>query len=507
MAAMKRTLLLITLSILVAALSACQSTPTVAPTATPEPTVASSDTPIPTPTPEPSLTPTTEPTFTPSPTPTTPPPPELQYSISAELDYTARLLTASQTVVIPNLSDELISSLTLVVQPYWYELAFELVSLVWDDGTPIEGHYFEDISLIIPLEEPLAPNDSRTLTIDYRINLPQIVQSEDYGPIPFGWTLRQINLVDWYPMVPHYKSGQGWIVHMPWYYGEHLVYPIADFDVALKVINAPPNVTMIAASAPDMGNEDVHIYRMNDGRNFVASVSASYAKLEEQVGDTLVEAYIFPQHLAGGEAAFKTMISAMDVYSELYGPYPHKSLTLVEADFLHDMEYQGLIFISQGFFNTFNGTAETYLVTITAHEIAHQWFYGLVHNDQYLEPWLDEALCTYSELLFYENKYPDSQGWWWDARVNFYQPAGWVDSIVGLNVGYRIYRDAVYLQGAKFMHDLRTSIGDEVFFEFLKNYTKIYTNKIATRDDFFNLLALHTDMDLSALKAVYFERP
>lgn len=497
---MKRALILMILYFM---LTACGAAPEVVPTETAAPTLAALAA---SPTLEPTQTPTPEPTSTPEPSPTPAPPPEIQYAISAELDFSARWVKASETITIPNLSDEPIASLTLVVQPRWYENAFELTSLTWDDGTPIEGYYFDEISLIIPLAEPLAPNDTRRLTMDFELFLPQIVQSEDYGPIPFGYTLRQINLVDWYPFVPAYKAGQGWIVHPTWYYGEHLVYPTANFDVALKVVNAP-SVTMVAASAPDTGNETVHIYHLEDGRNFVASVSASYMLLEEQVGDVLAQAYIFPQHQTGGKAAFETMVKALELYTELYGAYPHSSMTLVEADFLHDMEYQSLIFISHAFFNTFDGTAETYLVTITAHETAHQWFYGLVGNDPFLEPWLDEAFCTYSERLFYEKLYPNSQDWWWYARVNYYVPSGWIDSDLAYNGGYRTYRDAIYLQGAKFLEDLRFLIGDEAFFAFVKDYVATYRDQIVTRQDFFTTLARHSDVDISALMTSYFQYP
>ncbi len=494
---MKRFFILMILSLM---LTACGAALEVVPTLTASPAPTANATP------EPTLTPTDEPTSTPEPSPTPAPPPEIQYAISAELDFSTRWLKVSQTITIPNLSHESITNLLLVIQPRWYDKAFQMNNLTWDDGQPIEGYYFDETSLIIPLAEPLAPNQARRLTIDYEIYLPQIIQSDDYGPIPFGYTLRQINLVDWYPFVPDYKDGEGWVVHPTWYYGEHLVYPVANYDVSLKVVNAPA-VTLVGSSALDTGNADVHLYHLEDGRNFVASISASYMLLEEQVGDVLAQAYIFPQHQVAGKAAFDAMIDSLELYNELYGPYPHPSLTLVEADFLHDMEYQSLIFISNGFFNTYDGTAETYLVTITTHETAHQWFFGQVGNDPFLEPWLDEAFCTYSERLFYENLYPDSQDWWWYARVNYYVPSGPIDGALPYNGDYRTYRDAVYLQGAKFLEDVRISIGDEAFFAFVKDYVDTYRNKITTREDFFNTLARHTDKDISALIALYFLNP
>ena len=50
-----------------------------------------------------------------------------------------------------------------------------------------------------------------------------------------------------------------------------------------------------------------------------------------------------------------------------------------------------------------------------------------VANDQALEPWLDEALCTYSEKLYLETYAPQALDWWLQVRLLYYQPRGYVD--------------------------------------------------------------------------------
>ena len=91
-------------------------------------------------------------------------------------------------------------------------------------------------------------------------------------------------------------------------------------------------------------------------------------------------------------------------------------------------------------------------------------------NDQAQEPWLDEALSTYSEKLYYENLQPTGLDWWWKYRINYFSPQGWVDGSIYNPAGYRAYRDAVYLNGALFLDDLRNLIGDAPFFNFLGDY-------------------------------------
>jgi aminopeptidase N len=322
--------------------------------------------------------------------------------------------------------------------------------------------------------------------------------------VPFGHTSRQINLTDWYPFVPPYIDGQGWLVHNTWFYGEHLVYPMADFEVELRLENAPA-VTLIAASALDQGDNQVHRYRLRSGRSFVLSISPEYRVLHAEVDGVHLFGYHFPLDAQAGEIAFQAAVDAFKLYSQLFGAYPYESLSLVQADFKHGMEYQGLVFVSKGFYNAYQDSPESFLVALAAHETAHQWWYGLVGNDPALEPWLDEALCTYSEHLFYEHYYPESLGWWKYARLAYYEPQGWVDISIYDAGGYRPYRDAVYLRGAQFLGELRLRMGDEAFFAFLQDYVARYSNQLASAGDFFELVAEHSNANLTWTLEQYFQ--
>ena len=448
------------------------------------------------------------PTQTPtnSPTPTTPPPPELQYIFSTELDYTNLKLTVAQFISIPNNSSTPWNEIMLVVPPNLYQDAFHMTSITWEHGQEITDHDMRGSQLYIPLAEPLDPGMTKNLFIYYDLWLPPNNSSAEAGPTPFGYTSRQINLVDWYPFLPPYRDGQGWVIRDPWAYGEFLVYPVANYDVTITLTNLPQAVT-IAAGAPDIGDGETHKYRLEKGRNFVWSVSQYYSVFEEQVNETTIRGYVFHPDVEAGEEAFYATVNAFELYSELYGPYPHPMLTMVEADFDHGMEYQSLYFLNRGFFSSYDGTAGSFLIAIAAHETSHQWWYGIVANDQALEPWLDEALATYSEYLFYEYYYPDRlDDFWWGRRVNPYQPSGWVNHTIYSASGYRDYRDAVYLQGAIFLNDLRNLIGNEAYFAFLQDYASSYANQLATGNDFFRILASHTDVDWSPLLTTYFQR-
>jgi hypothetical protein len=427
-----------------------------------------------------------------------------RYRLSAQLDYNRKLLKVDERVTYTNTASLPVPDLILDVEPNLYLGAFQLGTLSWDDGTSITRYTLEYNRLWIGLPQPLSPGSAVSLSLVYTLVLPAIPPGDgSLKPQPFGYTARQTNLVDWYAFFPPYRQDGGWQIHGPWYYGEHQVYQDGVFDVDLQVSNAPPGATIAASTLPHKDGDRL-LYHLDGERSFAWSISPSYQVFSQTVGSVTVLSYAFPYDLEAGRQALKDASAALALYSRLFSPYPHPSLSVVEADFRDGMEYDGLVFLSYGFYNLYDGTPKGYLTAIAAHETAHQWWFGLVGNDQFEEPWLDEAMATYSERLFYENVYPDLLDWWWATRVNFYQPQGAINQPVNAYGGYEPYRNAVYLHGAQFLEDLRKQVGDPAFFAFLKDYTARYSRSQATAADFFAVLEDHTRVDISHIMQEYF---
>jgi hypothetical protein len=412
-----------------------------------------------------------------------------------------------------NYTPEALVDLILVVEPNRWEGGFTLVSLTWEEGAIIDNYDLKSDQMHIPLPKPLPVGDALGIKLTYQLTLPEIPEpSGSNRPIPYGYTKRQTNLVDWYPYIPAYRTGVGWLVHQHWWFGEHQVFDVADYQVKVA-LTEPVKDLVIAASAPAEQDGDSYIYHLETARSFALSASSEYLMQSTHVGDVMIYSYSFPFDKYAGQEVLHNTADALQLYSQLIMPYPHSSLSVVEADFLDGMEYDGLYFLSYGFYDLYDGTPKGYLTFIAAHETAHQWWYGLVGNDQALEPWLDEAMCTYMEHIFYENiyaDYPPGSGkslvdWWWYYRVNFYNPVGWVDGTIYDFNQFTSYRDAVYLNGAKFLDDLRSLMGDVAFFAFLRDYASQNVHRVATASDFFAILKEHTSKDLSGLLTEYFQ--
>ena len=138
-----------------------------------------------------------------------------------------------------------------------------------------------------------------------------------------------------------------------------------------------------------------------------------------------------------------------------------------------------MLLISKGVIDFYRDAPLNNLTILVPHEISHQWFYSLVGNDPAKEPWLDETIATYCESLYFERYHPEHLAWWWSNRVDGFKPEGWVNATIYIPGGYSAYRDAVYLNGAKFMQELRNLTRDDAFFARSKQYPLQNTYKIA----------------------------
>ena len=444
------------------------------------------------------------------PVPSQTPPPELllpQYTITASLDYQARTMDVKQDIDYPNTSGVALPDLLLAVEPNLISGVFNLTNLTQDQQA-VTDYTLTGQRLSWKLPAPLQPGQAAHIHLEYQLILPKAEQGNPnvVRPQIFGVSTKQVNLTDWYPMVVPFEPASGWRLAEPWYYGEHLVYPLANFDVTLKFAD-PANAPLVAASAPAQPVDGGAHFVLEHGRDFVLAMGRQMQVKSAEVQGVTISSYYFPGSETAGQAVLDATSKALKTYGELFGPYPHKTLAAVQGDFNDGMEFDGLYYLPNSFYNLYDGTPNNYLPMVAAHETSHQWWFGKVASDQASHPWLDEALASYCEKLFYEKNYSDSLKWWWSVRIDFYQPAGMIDGDVPSYGGFTPYTNAVYKQGAHFFEDLRQALGDDAFFAFLKDYAAQMDGKISAPQDFFRILKLHTSADLSTLLAKYFAHP
>ncbi len=419
------------------------------------------------------------------------------YQFSISLNYQKHHLSVSEIIDYTNNTGEPIADLPLIVPPAHIEGAFQLISFQMESNHKNSTIRLEQGVLYISLEPALKPNENLEISLLFHLALPRQKST-------FGYTDRQLLLADWYPFIPPNLDNQGWLISPPGAVGEYLSYPLNHFSVNLML--TPPNESLVvAASAPLQSHEgNCYRYTVENVRNFSLAISPEYQITRLESGLTSFSAYTFPEHADMGHRAAALALKAWETFTNLYGDNQRNILSIVEADIHDGLECDGLFYLSDWYFSSADETPKNYFETLIVHETSHQWFYGLVHNDQAHQPWLDEALATYNELIYLESHHPELTNWWWDFRVNAYSPTGYVNSTIYDYNEYRPYINAVYLNGVKFLHELRQVMDQDAFMTFLYAYAQSGQDHHDS-SFFFSLLVDFDGFDISPIVAKYFK--
>ncbi len=447
---------------------------------------------------------TATPTPSPSPTPLVALPPDAlpEYTLDVALNYADRRMRVRQRVVVRNPGPDRWNEVVFAVPPAHYPDVFTLsaaeVATAWTRRPAT--FTLEHTMLHIGLPAPLLPDEVVGVTLNFVIAIPPVTLNDWLPRGNLGAGERLIQAGDWHPTLAPYRPGVGWHTWDYHLVGDPNVYGAANYDVTLRSDAA----TVIAAPGTAAQTGTVRRYRLTGARCFAFLASSNYLFLVGRAGQVPVRIYYLPGYAEAAQAIMDTTEQAIALYETRYGAYPTTGLVIAQNAYAGSMEYSGLISLSHHAFETYDGQPDSSLANLTVHEIAHQWWYGAVGNDQVYEPWLDEAFAKYSEVLFYERYHPELVDWWWERHIYARDPSGPLDSSIYDFDTTTEYIAQVYTQGARFLGDLRALMGDKAFFAFIKDYRATGEGRLVKRADFFAAVRAHTDADLTELITQYF---
>jgi aminopeptidase N len=122
---------------------------------------------------------------------------------------------------------------------------------------------------------------------------------------------------------------------------------------------------------------------------------------------------------------------------------------------------------------------------LVAHETAHQWFYGIVGNDQATDAFADEAMAEYlSRKARGVMRASRCRRDRLDKSIHAYRPG--------------CYYETIYVQGALFLDDLRRDFGNEAFRRAIRRYAR--RHDLAMGSDRMLLEAFRQEMGNKVLK-------
>jgi aminopeptidase N len=182
----------------------------------------------------------------------------------------------------------------------------------------------------------------------------------------------------------------------------------------------------------------------------------------------------------GFEAAFGRNPEMLRTFSELFGPYPFGSYSVVvtEDDLEIPLESQSLSTFGANFLDD-----DWDCVRLVAHELAHQWFGNAVTLRWWRDIWLHEGFACYAEWLWSEHSGGESADH--HARHHHEALADKPQDLVLADPGPEtMFDDRVYKRGALLLHALRLTVGDETFFELLRTWVADHAGGSVTTAEF-----------------------
>jgi hypothetical protein len=249
-------------------------------------------------------------------------------------------------------------------------------------------------------------------------------------------------------------------------------------------------------------------------RDFTVIAGQGLASTSRSVGEVVVRSTYRPAGAAAGARVAETASQALEVFERRFGAYPYLELDVCEAALLGGaggVEFSGLVaiasmFYQQGSLGALQGLLKDVLGEglgdlgeltgpmlefVTVHEVAHQWWHGLVGSDSRQHPWLDESLAQYSTVLFFEDRDGAEQARRvadQNVRLNYQMmrmmgiadgPVERATSAFGSSMAYA---GLVYGKGPYFYEHARKLLGDAAFFEALRSYVQAWQFRTAPSD-------------------------
>lgn len=241
--------------------------------------------------------------------------------------------------------------------------------------------------LTVPLGTEVFPQQNISVEVVFEVSLANVWHRLGYGN-------DTINLGNWYPQLCVFKDG-AWLTDPYYSTGDPFVSDMANYYVALTI---DKDFVVASSGAPSdvqvKENDNVRtVYSAKSVRDFAFVLSDGFKKETASVGDTQVNYFYFAD--ADSNSSLDVAVKALEYFNKTFGTYPYSKLDVAETDFCYGgMEYPCLVMIS-------SGQEKSAYQTAIVHEIAHQWWYGLVGNNQVKEAYLDEGLAEYSTLMFF----------------------------------------------------------------------------------------------------------
>jgi hypothetical protein len=302
-----------------------------------------------------------------------------RYYLTVTLTPTGDVLVGAAEIEVTNYSPDpwryLVFRLYPALQQYGGEMAIQNVAV---DNQPTNFVYAaENTAVRINLASTMEPDDRVRVHFSYRLTIPKWVDNPSVYAL-FGRSQQMTSLPLFYPSLAVYQADPA-VGSGTWWQDTGTARGDAAFDVAsLFVVTAtlPSDQvpvtpgTLVESSANDRG-QTRYVWVTGPAREFILHLSPVFSSASAEAYGTQITSYWLPGQEAAGRAALKYAVSALRIYSDYFGPYPERDMSVAVAPLtFRGMEYPQVSLLGVDVYTRFLNDMEI----LVAHEVAHQWW-------------------------------------------------------------------------------------------------------------------------------------
>ncbi len=290
----------------------------------------------------------------------------------------------------------------------------------------------------VPLGRTLANGDSVRIRVSYRAYFRSGTGGHDFLFTGAGRIVSSMRWIPWVSRRVRYQTQR---------HGDPFVTVVSPRVRVTLISNVP---VRWATSGRHVSSDGLaKTYLAENVRDFNFTAARDYQLRTGTALDGRVQIRVLTRTLPAG-----TLLSwakrSLERYSSRIGRYPYPTYVVAESSGGSiAMESPALTWIPAG-------TASSRLPFLVAHETAHQWFYGVVGNDQTEDPFLDEAMAEMLARSWLGFRASTCATKALDLSIYQYSPS--------------CYYEQVYVQGSNFLNDLRTDMGSTKFWNVVRAF-------------------------------------
>ncbi|MET9101585.1 M1 family aminopeptidase [Streptomyces antibioticus] len=400
------------------------------------------------------------------------------YTVSLSSDSTGTVWTGHQSATFTNASATPLGEVYLRLwDNYHGTCSAPPITVTGVTGGTAGALSVSCTALPITLATPLAQGQSATIGFDLGISVPS-------GADRFGHDGAFSFIGNALPVLA-VKDGAGWHLDPYTNNGESFYSLAADYRVTLD----HPSTLLVPATGtsvdtPGSSGRTVTTATATQVRDF-AWAAGPFSRISgTSAAGTPVNVYsVTGISAASAQSMLTTARTAVDAHASRFGAYPYGELdAVIDNNFwFGGMEYPGFVL-------------DLVSTTALTHEIGHQWWYGIVGDDEYTSPWLDESFTDYATDLALGK-----------TGANCWNSVSWASSAEKITNSMAYwdthssrYSTVVYGYGKCALHDLRRLIGDTAMAKLLKDYATSHWYGVSTTAEFKAAAQAATTTDLTS---------